>query len=355
MNASLEDAPSAFRAGEEVDAAALQDLFAQELGVVAPLQVQQFRRGHSNLTYFVTDGKNEWVLRRPPFGSHVKTAHDMSREYRILSGLHRAYSPAPRALFFCEDESVIGAEFYVMERVRGLIIRESLPAGVRLDEEGARRLSEAFVDNLARIHAVDLEVAGLEGFGRPEGFVERQVSGWIKRYFGSRTDDIGSVAPVCEWLQEGMDVPTQAALIHYDYKFDNLVLNPTKLSEVVGVLDWEMSTVGHPLMDLGSTLAYWLEADDDSDLKKFRFVPVALPGMLTRDELVRRYGDVSGRPVSQIDFFYVFGLVKLAVIAQQIYYRFATGKTEDPRFAAMIHAVRILFDRALKVVSASRL
>ncbi len=355
MSGELVDAPGEFRSGEALDAAALQGLFEHELGVKAPLRIQQFRRGHSNLTYFVTDGESEWVLRRPPFGSHVKTAHDMKREYRILSGLHRAYEPAPKALLFCDDESVIGAEFYVMERVRGLIIREALPAGVSLDEGEARRLSEAFVDNLARIHAVDLTVAGLEDFGRPEGFVERQVNGWIRRYHGSRTDEIDSVAPVSEWLQERLEVPTQASLIHYDYKFDNLVLNPDNLDEIVGVLDWEMSTIGHPLMDLGSSLAYWLQADDDSDLHKFRFVPVALPGMLTRDEIVRRYGEVSGRPVTQIDFYYVFGLVKLAVIAQQIYYRFATGKTEDRRFAAMIHAVRILFDRALAVISASKL
>jgi len=270
----------------------------------------------------------------------------MGREYRVLSKLHAAYPLAPEPLAFCEDESVMGAKFYVMRRLEGVIIRRQIPPELGLGEAGVRKLNLALVDNLARIHSVDYQAAGLGDLGKPDGYVERQVQGWIKRYEGSRTDDIPSVDVVAKWLAEHRPADGGAALLHNDYKLDNLVLAADDSTRIVGVLDWEMATIGDPLMDLGTALAYWIEASDDDMLKMMKYGPTDAPGSITRKELVARYEEASGRSVTDALFYFVFGCFKNAVIIQQIYYRYKQGLTKDERFAMIIAGVHIVCSHA---------
>jgi aminoglycoside phosphotransferase (APT) family kinase protein len=351
------DATRPVRPGEEIDATALGAWLAERLPETAglPVTIEQFPGGHSNLTYLIRVGERDLVLRRPPFGSKVKTAHDMGREFRVLSRLWSVYPKAPRAILHCDDPEVIGAPFYVMERVRGVILRhQKPPAGVDLHPEVMRRLSEAAVDGLAELHAVDYEAAGLGDLGRPAGYVERQVSGWTERWRGSRTDDVPDVDRAAAWLADHLPPETGAALLHNDYKYDNLVLAPD-LGSIAAVLDWEMATVGDPLMDLGTSLGYWIDPDDDLALRTLPAGPTTLPGNLGRAAVVERYAAASGRDVSGILFYYVFGLLKIAVIAQQIYYRYKQGLTRDERFAAMIGAVRLLGRTAAQAIDKGRI
>ena len=352
----LIDQPSKVREEELFELPPLQSYLEQNLEKFSgQLTVRQFRRGHSNLTYLISDGVSQWVLRRPPFGSKVATAHDMSREYLVLSGLWRAYPHVPRALLYCDDLEIIGAPFYVMERLTGLILRKDPPRRLALEPKLARRLAMSFIDNLVEIHSVDLEKAGLSGFGKPDGFTRRQVEGWTERYFKSQTDDIPSVEKAADWLAERIPSDSQHALIHNDYKYDNLVLDPADPSRIIGVLDWEMATVGNPLMDLGTSLTYWIERDDPPMLQALRFGPTNIAGTPTKKELINRYAERTGTEISNIDFYHVFGLFKTAVVAQQIYYRFKVGKTRDSRFESFIMGVKILADEAWRISSNSTL
>ncbi len=343
------DAARPPRAGEELDAGALAAYLAAHLPDAAgqPIAIEQFPGGHSNLTYLVRiGGDRELVLRRPPVGSKVKSAHDMGREVRVLSRLAPAWSPAPRPLLHCEDETIIGSPFYLMERKRGVILRREPPAGLVVDPATARRLCEVLVDGLVELHAIDYAAIGLGELGRPEGYVERQVRGWTERYAGSRTDDIPVVERVAGWLAAHIPPSPPASLIHNDYKFDNVVLDPAELARIIGVLDWEMATIGDPLMDLGTSLAYWVEEGDPPALIAMRFGPTTLPGMLTRAEIAARYADRTGRNVEHIAFHYAFGLFKTAVVAQQIYWRWKQGLTRDPRFEPLLIAVGALCEQA---------
>jgi aminoglycoside phosphotransferase (APT) family kinase protein len=352
------DEPRKVRKGEELDAEKLSAWLrahVPELAGVGAIEIEQFPSGHSNLTYFLRGGEGGYVLRRPPFGSKVKSAHDMGREYRVLSRLHAAFEPAPEPLAYCEDESVIGSKFYLMRRVHGIILRKDLPSGLELGPAQLGELCRNLVDNLVRLHAVDYRKAGLADLGKPEGYVERQVRGWTERYTGSQTDEIESVIQVAKWLAERMPKDNPATLIHNDYKLDNVVLDPKQPTRIIGVLDWEMSTLGDPLMDLGTTLSYWVEADDPPQIQVVRWGPTALPGALTRAELAARYAEQSGRDVSNALFYYCFGLFKTAVVIQQIYYRYKQGLTKDERFAPLIHGVRILCDRAAQAIELGRI
>lgn len=346
------------RPGEEIDAAPLAVWLKERLpGIEGPIAVEQFPGGHSNLTYLLRFGDRELVLRRPPFGSKVKTAHDMGREFRVLSRLYTLYPKAPHALLHCDDPELIGAPFYVMERMRGVILRQQkAPAGLDLDPERMRAISAAAVDGLAELHAVDYRAAGLEDLGHPQGYVARQIEGWSERWRRSRTDDIPDLDRAAAWL--GRHQPPEAAesaLLHNDYKYDNLVLHSTDLERIVAVLDWEMATVGDPLMDLGTSLGYWMDPDDAPALRLLPAGPTTLPGNLRRAEVVERYAAVTGRDVSNILFYYVFGLFKIAVIAQQIYFRFRQGLTKDERFAALLGAVRILGHTAARAIDQGRI
>jgi aminoglycoside phosphotransferase (APT) family kinase protein len=343
------------RAGEQLDVARLGAYLVAHLsGAEGPLVVEQFPHGHSNLTYLLRLGDRELVLRRPPFGTRVETAHDMGREYRILSRLCRVYEPAPCPVLSCEDESILGAPFYLMERRRGIILRRTPPPDRPLPPAMVRRLGEALVDNLARLHALDYRAAGLGDLGKPEGYVERQVTGWTRRYQDARTDDISALEQVAAWLAGTMPDESGAALIHNDYKLDNLMLDPGDLTRIVAVLDWEMATLGDPLMDLGTTLGYWIEAGDPEPLRRHGVGPTALPGSLTRRELVERYRQTTGRDVTNMLFHYVFGLFKIAVIAQQIYARYVKGHTRDRRFAGLNEVVTALGLGAVQAIGAGQ-
>jgi aminoglycoside phosphotransferase (APT) family kinase protein len=352
----LRDQTTAVRPGEEIDVARLEPfLRAHFPGETDALVVRQFPSGHSNLTYSLRIGLREMVLRRPPFGSKVKTAHDMGREYRVLSKLHDHYAPAPRVLLFCDDLSVLGAPFYLMEPIHGVILRRDVPAGLDFPPEVVQRVSESFLDNLALLHSLDYNAVGLADLGKPQGYLERQVRGWIERYYGSKTHDIPEVETISTWIQENMPASSAAALIHNDYKYDNVVLDPSDLTRIIGVLDWEMCTIGDPLTDLGSALAYWVDASDPPEILETRWGPTTCSGSLTRRELVQRYSQKTGRDVSEMAFYLVFARFKIAVIVQQIYYRYHQGLTRDGRFATMPERIKHLLGAALRTAETGTL
>ncbi len=342
-----EDAPRPVRQGEELDIAALSVFVDRELGAHGAVSVEQFPGGHSNLTYLVHHGDREYVLRRPPFGSKVKSAHDMGREVAVLGKLAPVFDRAPRVIAYHDGADVIGVPFYLMERRRGVILRKDLPSG--LDATRVRRLCELLVDTLVDLHAVDFKAAGLGDFGRPVGYIERQVKGWTDRYTASQTDDIADVTSVAAWLEANRPPDGPPALIHNDFKFDNVIFDPT-LERITGVLDWEMATVGDPMMDFGTALSYWVHADDAPVFQMPVFGVTNKPRMYRRDEVVARYVERSGRSTEHVVFFYAFGLFKTAVVLQQIYYRFAKGLTQDPRFAPFIMVVRALAEHARRSI-----
>jgi aminoglycoside phosphotransferase (APT) family kinase protein len=339
---ALSDQAGIVRAGEDLDIARLQPFLQDRLGETGPITVEQFPGGHSNLTYLLRLGDCELVLRRPPFGSKVRSAHDMAREFRVLSKLHTAYPLAPKALLYCDDPSILNAPFYLMEPIRGLIIRRDPPPGVPFPPETTGRLSEVFIDNLARLHGLDYAAVGLADLGKPQGYLERQVKGWIERYHNSKTHDLPEVDRISPWLLARMPATYESALLHNDYKYDNLVLDPNDATKIVGVLDWEMCTIGDPLTDVGTALAYWTDPQDPEDFQEIRSAPTALPGTLTRAQLVERYAAAASRDPGDMIFYLAFARFKVAVIIQQIYYRYAQGLTQDERFAVLpkrIHAL----------------
>jgi len=272
----------------------------------------------------------------------------MGREFHVLSKLHDAYSPAPKVLLYCDDSSILGAPFYLMEPIRGIILRRDPPPGLAFTPATARGLCGSFIDNLARLHKIDFAAIGLADLGKPQGYLERQMSGWIARYHGSKTHDLQEVEKISEWMQRNLPSSRYATLIHNDYKFDNVILDSEDLTKIIGVLDWEMCTLGDPLSDLGTTLAYWVEANDSNDLQRLRWGPTNYPGSMTRNELVQRYAQTSGRDLSNMIFYVVFARFKVAVIVQQIYYRYHVGLTKDPRFAAMPEVVQTLLRHSLQ-------
>jgi aminoglycoside phosphotransferase (APT) family kinase protein len=351
----FQDHASVVRAGEELDVARLESFlrvaFPDESG---PLAIRQFPSGHSNLTYAIDLGGREMVLRRPPFGSKVKTAHDMGREFNVLSKLHAVF-PAPRPLVYCTDESVLGAPFYIMERVHGVILRRTLTEGMDIPPRTALRLSEAFIDNLAALHGLDYAAIGLGDLGKPQGYLARQVKGWIERYYGSKTHDLDEVEKISTWLVQRIPQNSGATLIHNDYKYDNIALDPADITRIKAVLDWEMCTLGDPLTDLGTAIAYWVDAEDPEKMQKLRWGPTILPGTLKRAQLVERYAAKTGRDVSEIVFYYVFALFKVAVIIQQIYYRYHHGVTKDERFASLGESAKLLLQTALRAAENNKI
>jgi len=351
------DRSSSVRQGEELPVETLSEYLSANLsGISGPLIVEQFPSGFSNLTYLLRAGDRELVLRRPPVGAKIKSAHDMSREYRILSHLYPIYHKVPRPLLFCEDESILGAPFYVMERVTGIILRAQQPKGIDLGPELMRRLSQAFIENLAEIHELDYEAAGLGDLGSPQGYVKRQVEGWTKRYFNARTDDVPEIEKLAEWLDQNLPADSErSGLIHNDYKYDNLVLAPDDLGRVIAVLDWEMATIGDPLMDFGTSLGYWVETDDPEEWQRYGFGLTSLPGSFTRTELLEHYTQRTGRRVDDPVFYFAYGLLKIAVIVQQIYFRYQKGLTRDPRFAGLGALVRACGDLAQRAIERRRI
>ncbi len=347
MSAARLDDPRAVRPGEELPVARLGQYLRDRLGATGELVVQQFPSGYSNLTYLLRLGETELVLRRPPFGNRVASAHDMGREFRVLAALSPIYPAAPRPLLECQDLEVLGAPFYVMERRRGVILR-----GGRFDDSAfppavAQGLGVSFAAQLASLHRLDFAAVGLADLGRPEGYVRRQVEGWTERFHRAKTSDLPELEETSRLLAAAVPADTLGALVHNDFKYDNLVLDPQDLTRIVAVLDWEMATVGDPRLDLGTSLAYWVEAGDPPEWRASAFGPTWAPGSPSRREIAGLWSEATGIALPDLAFVVAFGLLKLAVIGQQIFYRYVQGSTHDPRFAELDRLVALCAHRAL--------
>lgn len=353
---SLNKDSVAQRPGEELDLSALDHYLRQHLAnsafdPAASLELEQFPGGHSNLTYLIRYGKNEFVLRRPPLGPVAPTAHNMPREYHVLSVIHPHFPLAPTPLLLCEDTVVIGAPFYLMERRKGLIIRQSLPAPFDEDLDARRRLGETVVDTLAALHEVDIYATNIVTIGKPEGLVRRQVQGWAERWQRSKTGALEEMETVISWLEQHLPPESGSAaatIVHNDFKLDNLMLALDDPTRVIAVLDWEMTTVGDPLIDLGLVLTYWTMRGPQAGQKTRSLTAVTNgPGWFTREEIIERYKTKTGRDVSHIVFYEVFARFKVAVVIQQIYFRFVKGQTQDERFRNLDRLVNTLADDAV--------
>ena len=321
------------RKGEQLNEKALESYMIKALGVdQGKLIVQQFPSGFSNLTYLIKFANKEYVLRRPPFGANIKSGHDMGREYKILSALEGNYDKAPKPILFCDDLSVLEAPFYLMERVQGTILRASTPQAAMPNPAQFQSLSVSLIDTLVELHKLDYKSVGLEDLGNPTGYIERQVVGWSKRYREAKTHEVKEIEATAKWLNDHMPQSTAASLVHNDFKYDNLVLTPDEHLNVKAVLDWEMTTLGHPLMDFGTTLGYWIHHTDPDFIAQNQLNLTTQKGNPTRGELVEMYAKKSGQNVDDIVFYFVFGVFKIAVIVQQIYFRYTLGHTQDPRF-----------------------
>ncbi len=355
------------RPGEELDLAALEAYLREHLAELLPgqplddgrIELEQFPGGHSNLTYLVRLGGHEFVLRRPPVGPVAPTAHDMPREYRLLSAIHPVFNLAPRPFLLCEELAVIGVPFYLMERRRGVVIRREMPDEIADSLEVRSRISEALVDTLASLHSVDIYSTGVVGIGKPVGFVTRQVKGWTERWHRSKTSEVTEVEDVVNWLADRIppepdpEAGRPATLVHNDMKLDNTMLDPSDPSRVVAVLDWEMCTVGDPLIDLGIFLCYWAQKGDP-EARRESISPVTTePGWMTRAEIIERYSEKTGRNVSGIAFYETFALFKVAVVLQQIYFRYVRGQTKDERFKDFDRRVKGLARAALDLAERS--
>ncbi|MFC9596610.1 phosphotransferase family protein [Peribacillus butanolivorans] len=342
------------RSGEELNLRTLEDFLRKNVMDLPnePLELQQFSTGYSNLTYQLKMGEWETVLRRPPLGPVAPKAHDMKREHHILSSINPYFQAAPEPILFSDDDSIVGSPFFLMERKHGVVIDSKFPEGVEPTSERCRQLSYVMVNQLADLHSIPYEKTGLAEISKPEGFIERQVHGWISRFERAKTDEIKEVGPLIDYLQKNIPQYSQTSIIHYDYKINNAMFNQN-LSEMVGLFDWEMSTVGDPLADLGVALSYWTESSDP-ELIKFGLGQASvttLDGFLTRQEFIEAYAVRSGRNVSNIDFYLTFGYFKLAVILQQIYYRYKKGQTNDLRFSKLGTTVKSLITHAAHVAA----
>lgn len=345
------------REGEELDFRKVEAFIRDSIpGLSGDLSIRQFPGGHSNLTYLVTVGDREMVLRRPPYGYKAKSAHEMSREYKVLKALHGNFPYAPEPLAYTDDKSILGDEFYIMERLKGIILRRDPPPGLDYTPVMATELCENFLKVLIEFQSLDYQAVGLGDLGRPKGYVSRQVGGSCKRYRAARTPD----APDCEeymtWLEEKQPPDAdRPALIHNDLKFDNMVLDPNNPTRFIGILDWELTTVGDPLMDLGISLSYWVQPGDPPELESVRTLPTTLPGMLTREEMLERYEKETGLKVKHYDFYYLFGLFRMLVVAQQMYFRYSQGQTKDKRFKEIVSMVFMADEMARKIMEKSDL
>ena len=337
---------------EGVDLERLAPWFAEHVpgATGAPLTAELIAGGRSNLTYAVSDGSRTWVLRRPPLGHVVETAHDMGREYRVIAGLADTGVPVPRVDAFCDDPDVNGAPFYVMERVDGRILRTAEEMAV-LTPEDARRVSNELIDVLARLHGVDYDAVGLGEFGRPDGFLARNVARWGKQWQANKTRDVPEIDDLARRLERALPESGPPAIVHGDYRLDNTMVANDDPAKIVAVLDWEMSTLGDPLTDLGIFLVYW--GTDTGPAVGSSAGIVATEGFATRDEIVERYAEQSGRSVEHLDFYVVFATYKLAVILEGINARFLMGKTLGEGFGEMGELVVQLAKSGLAVADAA--
>ncbi|MET4559590.1 aminoglycoside phosphotransferase (APT) family kinase protein [Lysinibacillus parviboronicapiens] len=342
------------RASERIDAQRLHAFLKTQFADLpeGKLEITQFSAGHSNLTYCLKVGDFEAVLRRPPLGVVAKKAHDMQREFTILSALHPFLATVPTPYVYVNDEAIIGSDFFLMERKKGIVLDTHFPEGTENKEKLARQLSEQMVDSLVALHAIPYEKTAMKDMVKPQGFMERQVHGWIERYDKAKTSQFAEVEALTTWLKENVPTNAEATIIHYDYKLNNAMFSED-YSEMIGLFDWEMTTVGDPLADLGVAMSYWMHADDPKMLLYALGEPpiTVLPGFYSREEFIARYGQKSGRDVSSINYYITFAYFKLAVICQQIYYRYVKGQTQDDRFAQMDKMVAALITQALKAIN----
>ena len=332
------------REGESLDISAVDKVLKQAVpGLTGTPKLKQYASGASNLTYALDYPERRLVLRRPPFGTKPKSGHDMHREYKVMSALKSVFPAVPTTLYYTDDPKIIGAEFYVMERVEGHLIHTQIPKEWNWREAQTRQLCHNFFDKLIELHQVDYKAIGLSDFGRPEGYVERQILGWNKRYEKAHTPDVDAFKDVRDWLDSNRPKTEKgAAILHGDYRIDNLILDLDDPAKINAILDWEISALGDPLMDLGNTLAYWIEAGDSNAMQALSRQPSSAPGMLTRKEILAYYAQRTGADVSNFHFYYVYGVFRLAVILQQIYYRYYHGQTKDERFKVYGPLVNIL-------------
>ena len=338
---------AAVRAGEELDRASLSKYLEDKIEGGGDLSIEQFPGGHSNLTYLLRTPAREYVLRRGPLGPVAPKAHDMAREYMVLKAVHPFFYAAPEVFHLCEDPAIIGAVFFVMERRRGIVMRDRIPPELAAFPDYPARVSRGFVDCLVELHRVDIEKHGLVSLGKPAGFLERQVRGWFERWNRAKTEDIPQMERLIQWLTDHLPVSPAPTLVHNDFKLDNLMLDAQDPGRVEAVLDWEMATVGDPLVDLGLILCYWSQPSDPGGTKA---ALTSEPGWFTRDELIGRYARETGRDVSLIDYYEVFALFKLAVVLQQIYVRFHRGQTQDERFRHFDKRVHNLIQQAAALI-----
>jgi aminoglycoside phosphotransferase (APT) family kinase protein len=339
----------AVRKGEELDQSALFSYLQQHFKDFPEkeLHIEQFGAGHSNLTYSLRSGDWEAVLRKPPLGPVAPKAHDMEREFTILNALHPVFPVAPKPLSFEKDTGIVGSPFFLMERRKGIVLDTDFPKGIEPTREICQSISQTMVDTLVELHNISYEKTILIDISKPDGFLERQVHGWINRYERSKTDEIYEVEQLTSWLAGHMPDSSEPTVIHYDFKLNNAMFS-NDLASMTGLFDWEMTTVGDPLCDLGAAMSYWIEADDPDALKRGLGKPpvTASNGFFTRREFIESYAQKSGRDVSHIHYYITFALFKLAVICQQIYYRYKKGQTQDPRFRNLNHTVRSLIEYA---------
>ena len=338
------------RSGEELDSEKLKHFLRETISGLpeGKLTIRQFGAGHSNLTYALEVGDWEAVLRRPPLGPIAPKAHDMQREFNVLSALHPVFPTAPKPLVFSDDLSIIGSPFFIMERRHGIVLDTEFPVGINEPEKLGKHLSEIMVDKLVALHAIDYTKTALAEMVKPDGFLERQVYGWIGRYEKAKTSEIAEVAELTSWLKNHIPDSPAPTIIHYDYKLNNAMFSHD-YNEMVGLFDWEMTTVGDPLADVGAAMSYWMQADDPEMLLKALGKPplTVREGFYTRAEFIARYEEKSGRDMSNIHYYTTFAYFKLAVICQQIFYRYKQGQTKDPRFSYMDKFVYSLVSHAL--------
>lgn len=340
------------RKGEELNEVLLKK-YLQENELINSVEndlfVEQFIHGFSNLTYLLKIENKEFVLRKPPKGA-IKRGHDMRREFKVQSGVSKAFSKVPKMYAFCDDETILGSDFYIMEKVEGIILNYKEAKQRNITQAEYKTIANSWLDTLVELHNVAYKAVGLEDLGKPEGYVERQVSNWGKQYLKAKTDEYPEAEMVMNWMQENQPTVYEHCLIHNDYKYDNVVFKDETWQEVSAVLDWEMATLGDPLMDLGTSLGYWTIATDNDFVKQGIPSPTIFEGNPIRSEIAQMYAEKSGRNVDNLVFYYVFGLFKIAVIAQQIYYRYKKGFTTDPRFANLNKAAELCCKLALKAI-----
>ena len=350
------DSPKEIRNGEEFSLVKLKTFLSENNINTDNLSIKQFPSGYSNLTYFLKSSSKEFVLRRPPFGAKsLQGGHDMFREYNVLKNLKSQFTKVPDVYIYCENNEIIGAPFYLMERVEGYIIRPNLQQKDSPGKEIIQNVSKSLVSSLVELHNVDIDQANLNELGKINGYVKRQVEGWIKRYNHSKTDSIANMDFIASWLNENQPLEVQGSIIHNDFKYDNLVLDKDNHSNITAVLDWEMATIGDPFMDLGTTLGYWVDKNDLPELKLFQLSATTLDGNPTREGILELYEKESGKSITNPVFYYVFGLFKIAVIAQQIYFRYKKGYTKDRRFSLLNLAVISLSVMAKQAIIKNRL